>query len=97
MQGGLKRGLAAYEDAKEMQQPRETARYSESVAPIRDELVRLAAQLAALRREGADEAAQRRVLSQMRRLRRELESVPVCVYMHEHAHVHAHAHMHIRR
>ena len=75
MRGGLERGRAAYEAAKEMQ-PRETAAYATRVAPLRRELVDLAAHLASLRRDGADEREQRAVLADMRRVRRELEAVP---------------------
>ena len=68
---------AAYKEAKQNQAPRETAKYAAAVAPLRRELVDLAAQLASLRRQGeGTEAEQRAVLSEMRRVRAKLESVP---------------------
>ena len=67
----------SYKQAKENSAPRETAKYAATVAPLRQELVRLAAQLAALRRQGEDtEVQQRELLNEMRRVRAELESVP---------------------
>ena len=68
----------AYEAAKENQAPRETARYAAAVAPLRRELVDLAAQLGALRRQSEvdTEALEHEVLSEMRRVRAQLESVP---------------------
>ena len=73
----LRRGAQAYEEAKGLQQPRETAGYRAHVAPLRKELVALAEQLAALRREGGSAAEQRAVIARMRRVREEIDGVPV--------------------
>ena len=75
MQSGLRRGMAAYELAKE-RAPRETDEYRHEVQHLRKELIGLAEQLAALRREGATEQAQNEVIRQMKRVRREIEAVP---------------------
>ena len=72
---GLQRGQAAYQEAKAMQ-PRETTEYASRVAPLRRELVDLAAELAAHRRNGGSQEAQNQVLRRMRQVRRELEVAP---------------------
>ena len=76
MRSGLQRGAEAYEEAKARQQPRETADYAASVSPLKRRMVELAAELAALRREGGPAEKQAEVLRRMREVRRELEAVP---------------------
>ena len=76
MRNGLQRGVAAYEEAKSMQAPRETAHYKAEVAPLRRELVNLAAELAEVRRSGGSPERQREVLRRMRSVRQQLEAVP---------------------
>ena len=76
MQNGLRRAAMAYEDAKASTVARDSDEYASEIAPLRTELVNLAAHLAYLRRERASEEAQRAVIRQMRTIRRKLEAVP---------------------
>jgi hypothetical protein len=76
VRSAARRGLGAYEAAKNLHARPEAAGDPERVTPLRRELLALAAQLAELRREGADAAAQQAIIRQMRSVRRKIDSVP---------------------